>query len=157
MQTEQLLLLTNYAKGFCFSGICLSHCGTCLVQKYFISLNRLDLESLELYLFCLLKCYAETLLAENDHTYMAVILSTCPPPTRERSKRFFPSPPHVAPRLRAREWHVGGKREKWRRVGPLRLCGWGGFNETQEETSGRCILQDISVVVCACMHACVRL
>ncbi len=30
----------------------------------------------------------------------------------------------------------------------------GEFNETQEETSGRCILQDISLVVgCAFMHA----
>lgn len=34
------------------------------------------------------------------------------------------------------------------------MCGWGGFNETQEETLARCILQDISVVVRACKRVC---
>lgn len=83
---------------------------------------------------------------------MTVILSTCPPPTPERPKRS--PPPHVAPKLRAREWHEEERGEKWRGEGPQRLCSWGGFNETQEETLGRCILQDITVVVCACMHVC---
>lgn len=77
---------------------------------------------------------------------MSVILSTCPPPTRERPKS---QTTHVAPRLKAREWHVEERRENGGGRDNRGCVAWRGDLMRHR----RRLQQDI-VVVCVCVHVC---